>query len=92
MGYGEPRQIECLLCGTARIVFGRRKEDMGVCLSCGYRGWTYSDELDGTTKRLILANRAARAPEAEPAPRSRAASLPERPRDVAAPGSELAGG
>jgi len=65
MGYSEPRQIECLACGKARIVFGRRKEEMGVCLSCGYGGWNFADDLDGTSKRSIMAMRAASEAEAE---------------------------
>jgi ribosomal protein S27AE len=47
-------QIECLVCGTARVVFGLAAHETGECGRCHYRGWTYSDELDGTTHRLLL--------------------------------------
>jgi hypothetical protein len=70
LGYGEPRQIECLACQAVRVVFGRRKEDMGVCQSCGYSGWTYSDDLDGTAQRRIMSQRKAKEPDEAPAPAS----------------------
>jgi hypothetical protein len=54
MGYREPRQIECLACATVRVVFGRRKEEIGVCVECGYPGWTYADDLDGTARNAIM--------------------------------------
>jgi hypothetical protein len=65
MGYGEPRQIECLACAAVRVVFGRRKEDIGVCVECGYPGWTYAADLDGTARRAIMS---ALAQGAVPAP------------------------
>jgi hypothetical protein len=46
-----PRQIECLCCGAERIMIGR---DAGDCPRCHYLGWTYSDELDGWTRRMIV--------------------------------------
>jgi uncharacterized paraquat-inducible protein A len=46
--------IKCLACDTARVVFGLAAHETGRCSRCGYRGWTYSDELDGSTHRLLL--------------------------------------
>jgi Zn finger protein HypA/HybF involved in hydrogenase expression len=46
-----PRQIECLCCGAERVMLRR---DAGECPGCHYLGWTYSDDLDGTTQRLIV--------------------------------------
>ncbi len=45
-----PRTIECLCCGTDRVMIGR---EGGECPRCHYVGWTYADELDGFTRRLI---------------------------------------
>lgn len=61
MENGSPRQIECLACGASRVVFGTGPEETGGCPHCGYLGWTYSDDLDGTTRRTIL-NGAAKRP------------------------------
>ena len=49
----DPRQIECLCCGAQRVMLER---DAGDCPRCHYLGWTYSEDLDGWTQRLI-ANR-----------------------------------
>jgi uncharacterized paraquat-inducible protein A len=51
---GNASQIECLACGAARIVSGVCHGETGECPRCHYLGWTYSDELDGTTRRLIM--------------------------------------
>ena len=45
-----PREIQCLCCGAERVMLER---DAGDCPRCHYLGWTYSDELDGYTQRLI---------------------------------------
>lgn len=47
-------QIECLACGAKRLVSGLATHETGECLRCRYVGWTYSDELDGTTRRAIM--------------------------------------
>jgi phage FluMu protein Com len=50
----EPTQIECLACGDVRVVTGLATHETGECPRCRYLGWTYSDELDGTTRRAIM--------------------------------------
>jgi len=45
-------QIECLACGEMRVVAALAKNGAGTCPRCGYGGWTYAEELDGTTRRL----------------------------------------
>jgi hypothetical protein len=66
--HDELRQIACLACGETRVVFG---VETGECPRCHYLGWTYSDELDGSTRRMILnrafARRSFLAPLAGPA-------------------------
>ena len=47
------KQIACLACRLPRVVFGFGASDTGDCPRCGYRGWDYSDELDGFTQRSI---------------------------------------
>jgi hypothetical protein len=47
-------QIMCLACHLPRIVFGLATNDTGDCPRCGYKGWDYSDELDGFTQRSIV--------------------------------------
>jgi uncharacterized paraquat-inducible protein A len=47
-------QIECLACGATRVVFGLSRAETGECERCHYVGWTYPDELDGTTQRMIM--------------------------------------
>ena len=51
---GSPIQIECLACSATRVVSGIGHAETGECLRCHYLGWTYSDELDGATRRLIM--------------------------------------
>ena len=50
----EATQIECLACGATRVVSGLATHETGECPRCRYLGWTYSDELDGTTRRMIM--------------------------------------
>lgn len=50
----EATQIECLACGATRVVSGLAMHETGECPRCRYLGWTYSDELDGTTRRMIM--------------------------------------
>ena len=52
-------QIECLACGTARVVPGTAAGETGECPRCRYRGWDYSDDLDGTTLRQAASLRRA---------------------------------
>ena len=47
-------QIECLACSATRVVTGIGHAETGECPRCHYLGWTYSDDLDGTTRRLIM--------------------------------------
>jgi hypothetical protein len=47
-------QIECLACGATRVVSGFATHQTGECPRCRYVGWTYSDELDGSTRRMIM--------------------------------------
>ena len=47
----ESRPIACLACGEIRIAFGAKT---GECPRCHYLGWTYAEELDGSTQRLIM--------------------------------------
>jgi hypothetical protein len=48
--HSESRQIACLACGETRIVLGI---ETGECPACHYLGWTYVEELDRSTRRLI---------------------------------------
>src|SRR5215471_12486930 len=50
------RHIACLACGETRTVF-RLGIGTGECPRCHYVGWTYVDDLDVSTRRLIM-NRA----------------------------------
>jgi hypothetical protein len=50
----EATQIACLACGATRVVTGLATHETGECPRCRYLGWTYSDELDGTTRRAIM--------------------------------------
>jgi uncharacterized paraquat-inducible protein A len=50
----EATPIECLACGARRIVPGLGTAEPGECPRCGYLGWTYSDELDSSTCRMIM--------------------------------------
>jgi hypothetical protein len=47
-------QIVCLACNMPRVVFGLAGGDTANCPRCGYKGWDYSDELDGFTQRAIV--------------------------------------
>jgi uncharacterized paraquat-inducible protein A len=76
--HSAPTQIECLACGATRIVFGLGREDTGECPRCHYLGWGFSDDLDGSTRRLIM-NGAFAVPPAE-RPRYGEISRPRRPR------------
>jgi hypothetical protein len=57
-----PIQIECLACGAARVVKGIGHGETGECERCHYLGWTYSDELDGSTRRMIMNGKLAVPP------------------------------
>ena len=47
-------RIVCLACGAPRAVLSLQREDTGECPSCRYLGWTYADDLDRSTRRLII--------------------------------------
>ena len=47
----ESRRIACLACGETRVAPG---VETGECPRCHYLGWTYVEELDGSTRRLIM--------------------------------------
>ena len=66
---GSPIQIECLACSATRVVSGIGHAETGECQRCHYLGWTYSDELDGSTRRLIMNGGFATAPAAHRHPR-----------------------
>ncbi len=70
MALPNPLQIACLACGEQRVVFGHRIGETGECPRCRYIGWTYADDLDGTTKRSIMNALTARPPQpaVEPEP------------------------
>lgn len=57
-----PIQIECLACGAKRVAAGIGHAEIGECPRCRYLGWTYSDDLDGATRRLIMNGGLARSP------------------------------
>jgi hypothetical protein len=57
-----PRQIECLACGAARVVFGLGRHETGECPQCHYLGWTYSEDLDSSTRRMVMNGLLARPP------------------------------
>jgi hypothetical protein len=59
---GIPTQIECLACGAVRVVYGIAHGDTGECPRCCYLGWTYSEDLDGSTRRMIMNGRLAVPP------------------------------
>ncbi len=54
MAKSNPMQIECLACGAIRVAFGATLTATGECPRCGYLGWTYADDLDGTTQAMIM--------------------------------------
>ena len=56
----EPRQIECLACSAVRVVFGTGPGETGACECCGYVGWTYAEDLDWMTTRMIMNGMLAR--------------------------------
>lgn len=70
-----PTRIECLACGATRIAFGIARLEAGECPRCHYLGWSYSDELDGSVRRLIMNGGLATRPRPERVggPASRAA-------------------
>ena len=49
-----PQQIACLACAAARAVPATEVGQTGECPRCGYLGWTYSHDLDSTTRRMIM--------------------------------------
>jgi uncharacterized paraquat-inducible protein A len=57
-------KIECLACSATRLVSGIGHAETGECPRCHYLGWTYSDELDGSTRRLIMNGGLAASPAA----------------------------
>jgi hypothetical protein len=64
----EEKQIECLACGAERVL--EPGTETGECPRCGYLGWTYSEELDPATRRMIM-NGAFGGHAATPRPLSR---------------------
>jgi len=70
MAFEVPLQIACLACGEQRVVFGHRLGETGECPRCRYSGWTYAEDMDGTTKRSIMNALAARPPQAAEPDRS----------------------
>jgi DNA-directed RNA polymerase subunit RPC12/RpoP len=34
-----PSEVECLACGSRRLVVGFARADIGDCPDCGYSGW-----------------------------------------------------
>jgi hypothetical protein len=50
----KPIQLECLACGSVRVAYGYSIAETGQCPRCSYVGWTYAEELDGWTTRMIL--------------------------------------
>lgn len=56
------REIECLACGTVRLVEGQAGEETGECPRCGYLGWASVADLDAETSALILSGLLARPP------------------------------
>jgi hypothetical protein len=64
-----PKQIACLACSTVRVVYGIKPRETGDCPQCGYVGWTYSDDLDGWTRRMIVNGRLAVATPRHRSPR-----------------------
>jgi hypothetical protein len=67
----DPIQIECLACGAKRVVTGITHAETGDCPYCHYLGWTYSDELDGSTRRLIMNGGLGVGPHRRPRPKPR---------------------
>jgi len=55
------RHIACLACGETRVVYGLGS-GTGECPRCHYVGWTYVDDLDAYTRRLIMNRVLARRP------------------------------
>jgi hypothetical protein len=47
-------RIVCLACGALRAVESPQRENTGECPSCRYLGWTYADDLDRSTRHLII--------------------------------------
>src|SRR5262249_51214917 len=55
----ESRHIACLACGATRVV-ATIGSGTGECPRCHYVGWTYVDDLDAYTRRLIMNGALAR--------------------------------
>jgi hypothetical protein len=70
MRFDEPIQIACLACSASRIVFDTGIDETGQCDQCGYVGWTYAEDLDSTTREMIMNGLLARRmePAVEQAP------------------------
>jgi hypothetical protein len=52
----ETFRVECLSCGTRRIVVGGHQHhvDAGECQRCGYVGWASTDDLTPSARRQLL--------------------------------------
>jgi hypothetical protein len=46
-------EIECLGCGTCRLVTGLSTDELGMCPICGYVGWTLSDSITESELRSL---------------------------------------
>ena len=51
-----PSSVECLACGERRSLDADAHTNLatGECPRCRFRGWDYSDELDGFTQRMVF--------------------------------------
>ncbi len=59
-------RIVCLACGAPRAVVSPQQGDAGECPRCRYLGWAYADDLDRSTRRLIINGFFAVPPAARP--------------------------
>jgi ribosomal protein L37E len=57
-----PTEIECLACGTRRLVVSFALGDTGDCTACGYSGWALPDRLSEHERNVLQARFETRRP------------------------------
>jgi hypothetical protein len=55
-----PGEIECLACGTRRLVASLALSDVGECAACGYSGWALPQRLSEHDRNALHAGFAGR--------------------------------
>jgi hypothetical protein len=55
-----PGEVECLACGTRRLVVSFALADIGDCTECGYSGWALPQRLSEHDRNMLQATFAGR--------------------------------